>query len=221
MRSLKTELAMIAMIFTLLAIESCTSNRSYSRDYTVNRSARSSSGTAYSSNRNHNRRAVAKRTTPVTRSTDRESTQRRNSVAAELTERNHIIDFAQKFVGKPYRYGGKTPESGFDCSGLVYYTYRHFNYAVNASSGAQSQQGRKVKLKEASPGDLLFFGTKGRVSHVAFVAQNTGSKLIMLHASTSSGVIKEDYYKSAYWQKRFMFARSYVGSLSSGSMANR
>lgn len=216
--------------------QSCTStNRSYSRDYTVNRSTRSSnynstsprtterakprhrpSNSATPSNSRSNNK-VANTTTKNNRSTNRTSANLRE----ELVQRNRLVDFASQFEGKPYVYGGKTPESGFDCSGLMYYTFRHFDYSINASSRAQAQQGRKIKLTDAAPGDLLFFGQSGKVNHVAMVVHNTSKSLIILHSTSSGGVIKEDYYQSSYWQRRYLFAKSYVGVLNGGSMANR
>lgn len=213
----------------LLVLESCNTSRSYSRDYTVNRSARTKA-------RSHSSARTTKRVKPrgqSIRPATRERTyarsepasktnrSRSSSIREELTERNRIVDFAAQFEGKPYDYGGKTPESGFDCSGLMYYTYRHFDYRINASSRAQAQQGRKVSIKDTAPGDLLFFGHRGQVNHVAMVTSNTGRQLHIIHSTSSGGVITEDYYRSDYWKRRFLFAKTYIGVLDGGSMANR
>ena len=60
-------------------------------------------------------------------------------------------------VGVPYRYGGSDPASGFDCSGLVYYSYREAGLAVPRSSQDLFSAVTKIALDDAEPGDLIFF----------------------------------------------------------------
>ena len=63
----------------------------------------------------------------------------------------------------PYRWGGSSPASGFDCSGLVYWTYRKLGVAVPHSSYALASEGRRIGRAHLKPGDLLFFYGLGHV----------------------------------------------------------
>jgi len=110
------------------------------------------------------------------------------------------VNTAMSMIGVPYRYGGRTP-SGFDCSGLVFYSYGNAGFSVPRTSAAQMRAASAVDYSEARRGDLLFFGTGGRVSHVAiylgdgrFVhAPQSGSEV-------SIGRMRDDWYRSNFYQ---------------------
>src|SRR5262245_36395305 len=70
---------------------------------------------------------------------------------------------ALRAVGVPYRWGGSSPASGFDCSGLVYWTYRKLGVALPHSSYALAGEGRRIGRAHLRPGDLLFFYGLGHV----------------------------------------------------------
>jgi cell wall-associated NlpC family hydrolase len=72
------------------------------------------------------------------------------------------VDFAKRFIGVPYRWGGSSP-SGFDCSGLVRYVYRRFGIDLPHSSYADYNLGRRVGRWALKPGDLVFFSGLGHV----------------------------------------------------------
>ena len=72
---------------------------------------------------------------------------------------------ATGLIGTPYRWGGATP-AGFDCSGLVYYTYRKAGLTVPRTSQQQFHFAQPVPLDDAQPGDLVFFAERGRIFHV-------------------------------------------------------
>ena len=74
-------------------------------------------------------------------------------------------------VGVPYRYGGREPD-GFDCSGLVFYSYSRAGIGVPRTSGAQLNASTPIPLQDAEPGDLLFFRQRDKVSHVAIYLGN-------------------------------------------------
>ena len=87
--------------------------------------------------------------------------------------------------GSKYRKAGKKP-GGFDCSGLVQYVYGRMEMPMAASADAQSQQVKKIKAKNAKPGDLLFFGTKSRIQHVGIVTENEDDHFLMVHSSSAT-----------------------------------
>jgi peptidoglycan DL-endopeptidase CwlO len=74
-----------------------------------------------------------------------------------------VARIALKAVGAPYRWGGASPASGFDCSGLVYWAYGSLGVEVPHSSYALYDMGRRVARSRMRPGDVLFFSGLGHV----------------------------------------------------------
>ena len=77
-----------------------------------------------------------------------------------------IADVAMGMVGTQYRYGGRDPVEGFDCSGLVYYAYGQAGYRVPRTSQEMFRAVRKIAVGQAGPGDLMFFQDQTKLSHV-------------------------------------------------------
>ncbi|OBS10504.1 C40 family peptidase [Acidihalobacter prosperus] len=79
-------------------------------------------------------------------------------VTAGQSDRQHLIRLLHGVVGTPYRYGGASPHTGFDCSGLIYWASRHAGYrGVPRTVREQYRQLRRVPLDRLRPGDILFF----------------------------------------------------------------
>jgi cell wall-associated NlpC family hydrolase len=74
-----------------------------------------------------------------------------------------VVSYARHFIGIPYRYGGSSPRSGFDCSGLVRFVYQHFGIALPHSSWGDLLHGHRVSRWSLRPGDLVFFYGAGHV----------------------------------------------------------
>jgi cell wall-associated NlpC family hydrolase len=74
-----------------------------------------------------------------------------------------IVRYAKRFLGVPYSYGGASPGTGFDCSGLVRFVYSHFGITLPHSSYADLSLGRRVSRRHLRPGDLVFFYDAGHV----------------------------------------------------------
>jgi cell wall-associated NlpC family hydrolase len=74
-----------------------------------------------------------------------------------------VVDYAWRFRGIPYVWGGSTPRSGFDCSGFVRFVYAHFGVWLAHSTYAQVERGRRVGRWGLRPGDLVFFDGDGHV----------------------------------------------------------
>lgn len=83
-----------------------------------------------------------------------------------------IVNAAQKYIGTRYVYGGTSPSTGFDCSGLVQYACRQVGISVNRSSSAQYSNGVAVSKSDLQPGDLVFFSKGAGISHVVIYAGN-------------------------------------------------
>jgi peptidoglycan DL-endopeptidase CwlO len=85
---------------------------------------------------------------------------------------SEVVDYARRQVGVPYRYGGSSRSTGFDCSGLVYASYRSIGKAIPRSSWEQLHTGRPIGFARLRPGDLLF--TEGG-GHVQLVVSKTAA----------------------------------------------
>jgi|GEM_PF-881177 len=86
--------------------------------------------------------------------------------AAAKAHPKSVLKTAFSQVGKPYRYGGTKPETGFDCSGFVKWVYSQYGIGLPRSSGDMMTAGASISRKELKPGDLVFFGKKKRITHV-------------------------------------------------------
>ncbi len=136
----------------------------------------------------------------------RSSTSRNAPAPSVSSLRTNIIQTARKYEGSKYKYGGSTPK-GFDCSGFTSYVLIKNNVELERNSRAQAKQGKKIRTKAAQPGDLLFFGSRGKVTHVAIITQNNSNGLKVIHSTSSKGVIEQNITHSDYWQSRLLFAR--------------
>lgn len=116
-----------------------------------------------------------------------------------------LINAASENLGANYKSGGSSPE-GFDCSGLMYYTFSKFDINLPRSSNEMSNLGSVLNTSEVRKGDLIFFKTNGRkiINHVGMVVEVLEDEIKFIHSATSKGVIisstKEPYYKRTFAQ---------------------
>jgi hypothetical protein len=123
--------------------------------------------------------------------------------------REEISIQAMSLVGVPYRWGGNTPDSGFDCSGLVrYVVLRAASVNLPRTTADMSGRGETIEPDEIAPGDLIFFNTTGRAhSHVGIYV----GKLRFVNAPSTGGTVRLDYLTNPYWAKRFDGIRRVAG----------
>jgi len=88
---------------------------------------------------------------------------RARTIQSHLAFGTRVVDYARRFRGVRYVYGGSSPRTGFDCSGFVRYVYAHFGLTLAHSSYAQFDRGRRVSRGSLRPGDLVFFDGLGHV----------------------------------------------------------
>ncbi|OQB15223.1 MAG: Gamma-DL-glutamyl hydrolase precursor [Firmicutes bacterium ADurb.Bin193] len=82
-----------------------------------------------------------------------------------------VVEYAKKYLGYKYRYGGSSPSTGFDCSGFTSYVYKQFGYTLNRTAAGQTQNGVAVSFDDIMPGDLLIFSNaKQTYGHVGIYA---------------------------------------------------
>lgn len=107
-------------------------------------------------------------------------------------------------VGTPYRYGGNTPESGFDCSGLIDYVYETtVGVALPRTVARLQYWGQPVARDDLRSGDLVLFGRTGDATHAGIYVGNGG----FVHAPSTGGTVRLDRLDSRYWSTRQMAFR--------------
>lgn len=125
------------------------------------------------------------------------------STKPSLERSEQAAGYALTMVGKPYRYGGSSPK-GFDCSGLVMYSYKSAGVALPHSTDKQRSASRSVKVAELRRGDLLFFNQEGKkFGHVAIYVGDGR----FVHAPSSGKSVRSDRLDSPYWKKHLSEAR--------------
>lgn len=122
--------------------------------------------------------------------------------------RDHLVRTARKFIGIPYRWGGSSPEDGFDCSGLAMTVYRMNGLNLPRNSRAQYHWGMPVADGGLKPGDLVFFAADDGevVSHVG-IYTGEGS---FIHAPGEGKEIRTASLNSSYFRRTYIGARSYL-----------
>jgi hypothetical protein len=122
--------------------------------------------------------------------------------------RSEIVGTAKRFIGTPYRWGGASPDEGFDCSGLTMVVYQLNGLKLPRSSRQQYRAGIPIGHNELLQGDLVFFATSGgrRISHVGIYV----GKGRFIHAPGRGKRIRTDPLTRRYYKTRYMGARTYL-----------
>ena len=128
-----------------------------------------------------------------------------SSVAPPSPRRSEALLQTLLALGLDYRYGGNSPVTGFDCSGLVAHVYLEaWNIRLPRNTSAQSKVGAPVSLAELQAGDLVFYDTLKRpYSHVGIYLGD--GKFV--HAPKTGAQVRVESLKSAYWAQRYNGAR--------------
>ncbi len=118
------------------------------------------------------------------------------------TVADSLLEYAKKFLGTPYVYGGSS-SSGFDCSGFTSYVFNEFGYSLSRTASGQQSNGTKVSRSELAPGDLVFFtNSGGGVDHVGIYVG--GGQ--MIHAVKPGVGLRYDTIESGYYHKNYVSA---------------
>jgi len=120
-------------------------------------------------------------------------------------ERSEALLQALLAIGIDYSPGGRSPATGFDCSGLVAYVYREaWGIRLPATTAAQSRAGVPVSLAELQAGDLVFYDTQRRPNSHVGIYLGDGK---FVHAPKSGAQVRVESLQSSYWATRFDGAR--------------
>ena len=111
-----------------------------------------------------------------------------------------IIQVAKSQLGKPYRYGGLSPKTGFDCSGLINYSYKKVGLSVPRTTSQLYRASKPVKKRHLKAGDLVFFRiNRKKVSHVGLYLGNNK----FIHSPSSGKRVNIASLSDKYWRTRF------------------
>jgi cell wall-associated NlpC family hydrolase len=112
---------------------------------------------------------------------------------------SRVVSYARHFLGIPYSWGGSSPSTGFDCSGLVRFVYGHFGSTLPHSSWADLALGRRISRGSLRPGDLVFFYGAGHVG----IYIGGGRFIDAPHSGSSVRISTMGAYSSYYGARRF------------------
>jgi cell wall-associated NlpC family hydrolase len=146
---------------------------------------------------------------PTDNSNEFASTNKDAELDMYAKERLAIVEYAKKYIGTPYVWAGNEP-TGFDCSGFTSYVMKNFKKELPRRAVDQYNSSRQLKEKNVMMGDLVFFDNGSGISHVGMIISEKGKPLVMIHASSSKGVVITEIEKSDYWLKRLYGFGTYV-----------
>lgn len=124
-----------------------------------------------------------------------------------------VAMYALGLIGVNYKFGGNSPETGLDCSGLVWHVFQEVTgVSLPRTAKAMSSLGAKVNIADLKPGDLVFFNTRRfAFSHVGiYLGDNR-----FVHAPSRGSDVRIASLDESYWQKHFNGARRVIGVLPS------
>lgn len=122
-----------------------------------------------------------------------------------VSKGTQVVNYAYKFLGKPYVYGAAGPNS-FDCSGLTQYVFSHFGINLSRTTYTQVGEGTKVNRKDLKPGDLVFFNTQGSTSHVGIYIGNDE----FIHAPRTGKPVMVSSLSDGYYSQKYATARRVI-----------
>ena len=126
----------------------------------------------------------------------------RSEVSASVGDR--AAAQAATMRGRPYHFGGASISAGFDCSGLVMYSYRQVGVDLPHSTDAQRKISAPVRLSSVRRGDLLFFDLEGKKNSHVGIYLGDGR---FIHAPSTGKSVRSDRLDAPYWKKHLSEAR--------------
>lgn len=118
---------------------------------------------------------------------------------------NDLTEYALSLTGTPYRYGGTSPESGFDCSGFVGHVFKHsLDKSLPRSSNEISHVGVAEKSGMLMPGDLVFYNTLHKANSHVGIYLGDGQ---FIHSPGRGKAVSVANMNESYWRKRYNGAR--------------
>ncbi|MCY6485068.1 C40 family peptidase [Clostridium aestuarii] len=135
----------------------------------------------------------------------KEKAERERLSRGSSSSNTSIIEYAYKFLGRPYVWAASGPRA-FDCSGFTSYVYRKFGYNLPHYTGYQVSLGNGVSRSNLKTGDLVFFNTSGSNSHVGIYIGNGN----FIHASSGKKKIIVSSLSQSYYNSRYSTGRRII-----------
>jgi cell wall-associated NlpC family hydrolase len=142
-----------------------------------------------------NQKSSAKREI-MSSSISAETKSEKSSSTSRSSDRNQIADYARRFEGNPYVWGGTSLTRGADCSGFTQSVLENFGIDIPRTSREQAASGRRVDIDDIKPGDLIFYRRNGTINHVALYLGN--GKVIGAKSSDEGIRITNYNYRTPY-----------------------
>ena len=200
----------IAVLFLgIMLLIACGSSRKVRMDHTTNRSRVETPTSSATAGRNKTAEptVIGRPRHEVTgEGTEADNLPNPVTATAPLAMADRLVLEAEQLVGVRYQYAGNSPSRGFDCSGLTCYVFEKQGIDLPRTSTDQSKLGTQIPFDKAEVGDLVFFGTGKRVTHVALVVGRGRRSMEVVHSTSSKGVIREEILGSPYWSSRKLWA---------------
>lgn len=133
------------------------------------------------------------------------ATQAAEDAANDNDALNNMAFYALSLSGTPYKYGGTSPDTGFDCSGFVGHVFRNsLGIALPRSTHEIWHIGQEISKEQLHPGDLVFYNTlRHSFSHVGIYLGDDR----FVHSPSSGGSIRVDNMQEDYWRRHYNGAR--------------
>lgn len=122
---------------------------------------------------------------------------------------NDVAEYAKQYLGYSYVVGGKTPNSGFDCSGFTRYVYMNFGYTLGTTASNQTNVGTEISREDLQIGDLILFYNEGKTS-IGHTGIYIGNNEFIHAANPQRGVVTDNLNTNSYYNERFVSARRIV-----------
>lgn len=129
-----------------------------------------------------------------------------SSINRESSKGGEVVEYAKKFLGVKYVYGGSSP-SGFDCSGLTSYVYKQFGYSISRTASGQASNGVYVSKDELQPGDIVLFKNGGSGIGHAGIYVGDGE---FIHSVKPGVSVRTSSLNSGYYANNYVTARRIV-----------
>jgi len=130
-----------------------------------------------------------------------------SAVISHHPARNRMVQIATSTIGIPYKWGGDSPQRGFDCSGLMTYVHKNaLGMKIPRTAAQQRDASRTLNYGQLQPGDMLFFKTGAKTNHVGVYIGDRK----FVHAPSGGKRVSVATMDSSYWHKRFVKFGSFL-----------
>ena len=140
---------------------------------------------------------------------ERQDVQGENVIHSENA--SEVVSYAKQYLGYPYIVGGKTPATGFDCSGFTRYIFLNFGYSLGSTAASQTDIGIVISRENLEPGDLILFLNEEKTG-IGHTGIYIGNGEFIHSANPQRGVVIDNLNTNSYYSERFVSARRIVNN---------